>query len=101
MFKAGDVYLYNAAKVDSQSGKKVGFSLAGYFTDVFYKGQLSKSVGWWNVMERLKGDIFNKVFLTYKSTYTEDDLYSLGNIYDGTYKGSVPDAENYVIYWES
>ncbi len=101
MFKAGDVYLYNAAKVDSQSGKKVGFSLAGYFTDVFYKGQLSKSVGWWNVMERLKGDIFNDIFLTYKSTYTEDDLYSLGNIYDGTYKGSVPDAENYVIYWES
>ena len=101
MFNAGDVYLFNSAKTDSQSGEKVGFSLAGYFLDVFYKDQLSKNVGWWNIMGKVKGQIFNTFFATYKSTYTENDLYSLGNIYDGTYKGNVPDANSYVVYWES
>ena len=102
MFRAGDVYLFNAAKKDVEDeNRKVGFSLAGYFMDVFYEGQLGKKAGTLDILGRARSQLFNTMYKVYEATYTENDLYSLGNIYDGTYKGDIPSAGSYVVYWES
>lgn len=111
---AGDVYYFNSEVEGTTTYKNglikketetnvVGFSLSGYFFDVLYTKELGNKLNnWWDVIDRVKSDLFAREIKNSQknATYKKDDLQFIGNIYDG-YQIDVPEAEDYVVYWES
>ena len=101
---AGDVFLFNAEKETLMDGEseKAGFSMTGYFMDVIYSKETTKTSNhkWWQLWSGIQSMIFDSAVSGLRErTYYPEDLQWVGNMNNGTQ--SSPNVDDFYVIWES
>ncbi len=102
--EAGDVFLFNAEKETMINGKsrKAGFSMTGYFMDVIYSKENTKTSNhkWWQLWSGIQNMIFGAAVENVRDrTYYPEDLQWIGNMNNGTQ--NPPVVDDFYVIWES
>lgn len=102
---AGDIYYFNSQVPTEINGQKkeAGFSITGYFMDVYYPeigGDIDTS-SWWQLWTKAQNKLFNIASdIVRDPTYTRDDFKWIGNIYSGAGE-KAPVVDDFYVVWES
>ncbi len=99
----GDIYYFNSeVPATTSEGEQTtqGFSLTGYFMDVYYLDNASDDGDSLNLWKKIEKALFHEKLKNSEKTYVKDDFKWIGNIYSGE-GDKLPVVDDFYVVWES